>query len=63
MKLKCIKGVATDHYIVCLQDDVVEVIAVDENDIVVHGWAGWCKGHEINFTAKEIANNFCFFSE
>ena len=63
LKLKCIKGIADDHFVICLQDDVVEIVSVDENEIVVHGWAGWCKGAEIYFTAKEIASNFCFFGE
>ena len=58
-KFKCIKGVATDHFVVCLQNDVVDLISVDENEIVVLGIFGWCSEHEINFTAKEFAECFC----
>ena len=58
-KFKCIKGVATDHFVVCLLNDVVDLISVDENEIVVKGIFGWCANAEITFSAKEFASSFC----
>ena len=58
-KFKCIKGIATDHFVVCLQNDIVDLISVDENEIVVLGIFGWCANVEINLTAKEFAECFC----
>jgi hypothetical protein len=58
-KFKCIKGLATDHFVVCMQNDIVELYSVDENEIVVKGIFGWISGVEINFTAKEFVNHFC----
>jgi hypothetical protein len=58
-KFKCIKGVATDHFVVCMQNDIVELVSVDENEIEVIGIFGWCTDHEIPFTAKEFASSFC----
>ena len=63
LKLRCVKGIATDYFVVCVQGDVVEVVSVDENEIEVKGWAGWCKEHNITLTAKEIANHFCFYGD
>ena len=58
-KFKCIKGVATDHYVICMQNDIVEVVAVDENEIDTLGIFGWCANAEITFSAKEFAECFC----
>jgi len=58
-KFKCIKGVATYYFVVCLQNDVVDLISVDENEIVVLGIFGWCANAEFTFTAKEFAESFC----
>jgi hypothetical protein len=58
-KFKCIKGLANDHFIVCMQNDIVELYSVDENEIIVKGIFGWCDGGEITFSAKELANHFC----
>ena len=58
-KFKCIKGVATDHFVVCLQNEIVELCSVDENEIVVKGLFGLIAGVEINFSAKEFAECFC----
>lgn len=59
MKLKCIKGISTTHFVVCLQGDVVELYAIDENEITVKGVSGWCVNQEICLTANEIAA--CFY--
>jgi hypothetical protein len=59
MKLKCIKGIATNEFVVCLQGDIVELYSIDENEITANGIFGWCMGHEICFTAKEFASSFC----
>ena len=58
-KFKCIKGLATDYYVVCMQNDVVEVVAVDENEINTLGIFGWCADHEVTFTAEEFVECFC----
>ena len=58
-KFKCIKGIATDHFVVCMQNDVVELVSVDENLIEVIGLFGWCANAEIAFDAKEFASSFC----
>jgi hypothetical protein len=58
-KFKCIKGLANDHFVVCIQNDIVELVSVDENEIVVLGIFGWCANAEITFSAKEFANSFC----
>ena len=60
-KFKCIKGIATDYFVVCLQNDVVEIYAIDENEITVNGIFGWCEGHYTSFTAKEFASSFCVY--
>ena len=60
-KFKCIKGFATNHFVVCMQNDVVELVSVDENAICVKGIFGWCAEHEIYFTAKEFAECFCVY--
>lgn len=59
--LKCIKGIADDCNVMCLQDDVVELYAIDENEITIKGISGWCAGHEITFTAKEFASSFVIY--
>ena len=58
-KFKCIKGLATDHFVVCLQNDIVDLVSVDENEIVVLGIFGWCADHEVTFTAEEFVECFC----
>jgi len=58
-KFKCIKGLATEHFICCMQNDIVSLLSVDENEIIVRGIFGWCSEVEITFTAKEFANHFC----
>ena len=62
-KFKCIKGIAADHFVVCMQNDIVELYSVDENEIVVKGLFGWISGVEINFTAKEFASSFCWIPD
>lgn len=63
MRFKCIKGVADDCNVICLQGDFVELYSVDENEITVNGIFGWCMGHEICFTAKEFASSFVLTPE
>jgi hypothetical protein len=63
MKLKCIKGVATDYFVVCLQGDIIELCSIDENEIEANGIFGWCMGHELVFTAKEFADSFVITPE
>jgi hypothetical protein len=58
-KFKCIKGVADECNVICLQGDIVEIYAIDENEITVKGIFGWCAEHEVTFTAKEFASSFC----
>jgi hypothetical protein len=58
-KFKCIKGIADNHFVACLQNDIVELCSVDENEIVVLGIFGWCANAEFTFTAKEFAESFC----
>ena len=58
MKLKCIKGVADDYNVFCLQGDTATLVSVGENEIVLEGVSGWCKDHEIIFTSKEFASSF-----
>ena len=59
MKFKCIKGIATNESVICLQNDVVDLVEIGENDIAVLGIFGWCANHELNFGAKEFAECFC----
>ncbi len=61
-KFKCIKGLATEHYVVCMQNDIVEIYAVDENAITVKGIFGWCADHEVTFTAEEFVECFCVYT-
>jgi len=63
MKLKCIKGVADDYNVFCLQDDMAILVSIDENEVVLEGTSGWCKDHEIIFTAKEFASSFVIVDE
>ena len=59
MKFKCIKGIATNESVICLQNDVVDLVEIGENDIAVLGIFGWCANMELNFGAKEFAECFC----
>jgi hypothetical protein len=63
MKLKCIKGVANDYMVFCLLGDTVTLVSIDENEIVVEGTSGWCKDHEVTFTAKEFASSFVIIND
>jgi hypothetical protein len=58
MKLKCIKGISTTHFVVCLQGDIVEVKSIDENEIEIKGIFGWCANQELCLTANEVATCF-----
>jgi hypothetical protein len=57
-KFKCIKGLATDDYVVIMQNDEVQFISSDDGDIVVIGTKGWCEVMELTFTPKQLVEHF-----
>ena len=60
IKFECIKGIADSENInvIVMQGDIVIVNEVDEGDILVEGYAGWCEGVELNFTPKQFTECF-----
>ena len=62
-ELFAIKGYATAENVVFLKGDVVEVLGVEEGNVELIGVAGWCKGIEMNFTPKIIAEHFSSIKE
>ena len=61
-KFECIKGIADNENInvIVMQGDIVIVNEVNEGDILVEGYAGWCEGLELNFTPKQFTECFKF---
>jgi len=57
---KCIKGMADkeDANVICMQGDLVEVLEINEGEILVEGYQGWCEGCEICFTPSQFVNHF-----
>ena len=51
----CNKGIADKTNVICLVNDVVRVVNVDEGVIEVIGERGWCRGHELEFSTVEVA--------
>ena len=58
--LIAIKGYATEEDVVFLQGDIVEVVGTEEGWVDLIGVYGWCKGVEMNFIPKVVAE--CFAS-
>jgi hypothetical protein len=60
MKFKCIKGMVTSDNIniIVMKNDIVKFISNDEGEVLVEGYAGWCKGHEISFTPNQFVEYF-----
>ena len=58
--LIAIKGYATEEDVAFLQGDLVEVIGHEEVMVYLLGVYGWCKGVEMNFIPKVVAE--CFAS-
>jgi hypothetical protein len=58
--LIAIKGYATEEDVAFLQGDLVEVIGREEGMVYLLGVYGWCKGVEMNFIPKVVAE--CFAS-
>ena len=56
--LECIKGYFTEENVVFLEGDVVEVLSVEEGMVYLEGVSGWCKGIEMNFSPRIIAECF-----
>ena len=56
--LECIKGYFTEENVVFLEGDVVKVISVEEGMIYLEGIFGWCKGIEMSFSPRIIAECF-----
>ena len=65
MILKCIKGIADSQNVnvVCLTNDEVKVLEVNEGEVLIEGILGWCTGYELSLTPKQIAENFSWKSE
>jgi len=61
LRLRCVKGIADKDIIVCLVNDVVKVVRVDEGFVTVMGEKGWCNGMELEFSTIEIAEHFEVF--
>lgn len=61
LKLRCVKGIADKTNIICLVNDAVRVVNVDESLITVVGERGWCNGMELEFSTLEIAECFEVF--
>lgn len=61
IRLMCNKGIADKTNVICLINDVVRVVNVDEGVIEVRGERGWCRGHELEFSTAEIAECFEVF--
>ena len=59
-ELFAIKGYATNEDIVFLKGDVVKILNTEEGWVNLEGIAGWCKGIEMSFSPKIIAE--CFSS-
>ena len=58
MMLKAIKGYSTDENVVFLTGDVVRVIDMEEGMVYLEGEIGWCKGIELSFSPKIVAEYF-----
>jgi hypothetical protein len=61
LRLRCVKGIADKTNIICLVNDVVRIVIVDEGLITVVGEKGWCQGMELEFSTIEIAEQFEVF--
>jgi|LauGreDrversion4_2_1035121.scaffolds.fasta_scaffold375660_4 hypothetical protein len=62
MKLKCIKGYATDENVVYLAGDIAKVVDTEEGMVYLEGIHGWCEGVEFNYIPKIIVNDWEFYS-
>jgi hypothetical protein len=60
--LKAIKGYATEENVVFLTGDKVEVLGNEEGLVDLIGIDGWCKGIEMNFNPKVVAECFLVYS-
>ena len=56
--LQATKGYFTEEDVAFLEGDVVEVLSVEEGMVYLNGVSGWCKGIEMNFSPRIIAECF-----
>jgi len=63
MLLKCIKGIYDEANVICLEGDLVSIKNVNEGEIIIEGFAGWCKGLELSFTPKQMVLHFIYWCE
>ena len=62
MILEAIKGYSTDENVVFLTGDNVIVNEMEEGIVYLEGVSGWCRGIELSFSPKIVAEYFKYLT-
>ncbi len=62
MILEAIKGYSTDENVIFLTGDTVKLIDAEEGVVYLEGVSGWCRGIELSFSTKIVAEYFKYLT-